>query len=147
MREVGMILDAVEFPIATVIGQGASVEFPFEFFYNYHKKARVKTIRLVHTHPAGATFMSEEDRTTLKAWTMAFAPIPVFMEVITLVDNNGVFWGKWWYMSETFDEWKNRGKEGERRMRLLSHSDLKKNVLDKERVPYWVRKLIELSNY
>lgn len=137
-----MVLDKDSFPIVTVIGEPAVVHFPFEQIYDFHKQRNMGQIWMVHSHPAGATFLSREDQTTLRAWQMGLSPTQVRMMVVT-PDRGRIYTGVWWYEFETYKQWVDHGKKGARKMELKSHSY--RHFY--QECPEWMKKLITLSEY
>lgn len=127
--------------LTTVFGEPSGVLFPFEYAWEIHQKFPGLIERMVHTHPHGATFLSEEDRTTLKAWTTTFYPSRIYMEVICPT-NSGLFRKLFWYVLEGLEHWKKGGKKGERTMELLE-AELSTERLRWE--PPWVNQIIKYS--
>lgn len=133
-----MLITKKHFPLVTVFGERARVVFPFEYALEVHKKFPGLIRRMVHTHPDGMTFLSEEDRTTLKAWTIAFSPNFICMEVICR--NGKKFFRKmFYYTMESLEDWIARGKEGERKM-VLQEQDLSQG-----KQPRWVEDILYFS--
>jgi len=148
-----MLITQKHFPLITVFGKSASVDFPVEYAMETNKKFPGLIRRMVHTHPEGAAFLSEEDRTTLKAWTFALAPHKIVMEVIcfidlipvnkelkqnTIIKKSFLFRKMFWYELELFEDWKLL-KGAPRHIKLLE-SDLTGH-----KHPDWVKSILELS--
>ena len=140
MREIAMLVTNKNFPLITVFGHGADVLFPQEYGWEIHKQYPGLIRRMVHTHPAGAAFLSEEDRTTLKAWTMAFAPHFIAMEVLC-PNGKHLFRKMWWYQMMTLEEWLKTDRSKPREMKLME-SDL-----SGQKNPDWVHDIIKFSEY
>ena len=146
MREVGMLITQKHFPLITVFGSGALVDFPVEYAIETNKKFPGLIRRMVHTHPDGCTFLSEEDRTTLKAWTIALAPHRIIMEVICYFfdpvkkqASNTLFRKMFWYELESLETWLQGDRSKPREMKLLE------NDLTGHKHPDWVKSILELS--
>ena len=154
MREVAMLITQKHFPLITVFGKSASVDFPVEYAMETNKKFPGLIRRMVHTHPEGAAFLSEEDRTTLKAWTFALAPHKIVMEVIcfidlipvnkelkqnTIIKKSFLFRKMFWYELESLETWLQGDRSKPREMKLLE------NDLTGHKHPDWVKSILELS--
>ena len=142
MREVAMLVTKKHFPLITIFGEPASVDFPVEYALKVHKRFPGLIRRMVHTHPEGMTFLSEEDRTTLKAWTMAFSPHVICMEVICYLDSQKrptLYRKMFWYELEGLHQWRAGEKNKPREMKLLD-SDLTGH-----KHPRWVKDIIKFS--
>ena len=138
MIEVAMVISNKGFPLCTVFGSAARVDFPEEYIWNTHKRYPGLIKIMAHSHPDGMNFMSEEDRTTLKAWTMALAPYTIYFDIVCY-DNHDIKRKRYWYTLESLNEWVKRGKKGEREMRLQT-MDMTGEYAD------WIRDLMSLSN-
>ncbi|MFA5398311.1 MAG: hypothetical protein WC346_20025 [Methanogenium sp.] len=138
MREVGMLITKKGFSLTTIFGEPAMVNFPVEYAMEIQRKFPGLIRRMVHTHPAGCNWMSEEDRTTLKAWTMAFAPYPITMEVICQTGKD-FFRRLYWYELEPLEKWLKGDKKNPREFKLLEAdaSDTKQ--------PDWVKEILKFS--
>jgi len=118
MIEVATILTIEEIPLMTVFGEPAHVDFPGEYIWELHKRKPGLVAILAHTHPNGFTSMSEEDRTTLKAWTIALSPYPVFMDVICWESKEQKSHTRYWFDIESLEEWKSKHKSKQRWFQL-----------------------------
>jgi len=142
MIEVAMLVTRKNFSLITVFGEYARVLFPVEYALEVHKRHPGLVARMVHTHPDGMTFLSEEDRTTLKAWTMAFAPYNIYMEVICKslnADKPKIFRKAYWYELEPLKTWLLTDRKNPRTMEL-KEIDLSSDCTFK-----WVRKILKFS--
>ena len=120
-REVAMLISNDNLPLVTVFGSGARVDFPIEYAWELHQQSLkfkmpgiIKT--MAHSHPPGFTGISEEDRTTLKTWTIAFAPYPIAMDVVCITGRE-LSHRRFFYSMEPLDEWR-KYKDKERKMDL-----------------------------
>lgn len=134
-----MLITEKHFPLITVFGGPAEVDFPVEYAMDIHKKFPGLIKRMVHTHLDGCTWMSEEDRTTLKAWTMALAPYRIIMEVICYEKRPNIFRKMFWYELESLDIWLKGNREKPRKLKLFE-SDLTNS-----HYPKWVKEILKLS--
>jgi len=140
-RETAMVLNEKLIPLTIVLGEPASVVFPDEFIWKFHYAKPGYVKYFVHTHPPGMTEMSEEDRTTLKAWSYAFLPYKLHFWVVCQQEPNDVSIMEYQYKIETLEEWRKRGKEGERKTDLISRPI---NFLELDHLA-WLFVLLELS--
>lgn len=85
LSEWGALLDNQENILHLVPGTG-SVQFPAETMWELHKQSPGKIYCMAHSHPPGFLGLSDEDKSTLKAWIYALYPFPIRMSVITLTD-------------------------------------------------------------
>ena len=140
MREVAMLIGKNNIPLVTYFGDVVTTDFHF-FDYARDVNGRFPGLieRMVHTHPKGAKFISEEDRTTLKAWTMAFAPYPIILEVICEDFGGGIFRSEYWYELEPLGLWLLGDKSKARKMELRSNKI-------KQDHPDWVNSIMYLSS-
>ena len=138
MIEIAMVISKDGFPLATAFGSPGLVVFPQEYMWETHKRFPGLLQVMAHTHPFGLTELSEEDRTTLKAWTFAIYPYAIAMDVIckTLT---GISHKRYWYDIESREDWIARGKQGERQM-MLKQTDLSGISMTT-----WVHEILRLS--
>lgn len=138
MIEVATLIGDKGIPLIYILGSPARVEFPFEFAWELHQRFPGIIRHMVHTHPDGITDLSEEDRTTLKAWTFAFAPDPITLDVVCRTPN-GISHKRYSYVVETKESWEGRGKESPRKS-ILELTDLTLEA------PIWIHNLLTLSD-
>ena len=147
MIEIGMVIDQNDFPLVTIFGEPARVEFTDKLIWDYHLHTPGQILTLAHTHPDGFYELSDEDRTTLKAWTMAVSPHRVHMDVICPMPDSpqglvNYSHRRYYYEMESLQEWLSKGKIGIRKMSLeykdLSFSDY---------YPDWLAKIMDFSQY
>lgn len=112
-----MVISSRGFPLCTVFGSTTQVQFPDTYMWGIHKRFPGLLKIMAHSHPNNIPLMSEEDRTTLKAWTIALSPYPIYMEVVSYV-NDILSRMRYWYEIESLEEWCRQGKIGERKMKL-----------------------------
>ena len=142
-REVAMVLNEKLIPLTVVLGNSASVIFPDKFIWNLHYTRPGYVQYFAHTHPPGIPEMSEEDRTTLKAWSYALYPHKLGFFVVSDIK---ISWGnnyimEYWYELETLEEWVARGRKGERKVEL---HQVKWNISNLGSLG-WLEVLLELS--
>lgn len=94
-REVGAILDTNNIPLLIVSGEGCRVKFPFDFVWQWHKIAPGIIRKTVHTHPPDMLELSEEDWSSLEAWTMALSPFPIMWGVLSYSSEEKSFLINW----------------------------------------------------
>ena len=140
-REVALVLNEDMEPLNVTLGKGAFVLFPDEFIWDFHHAHPGYVKYLVHSHPPKMTEMSEEDRTTCKAWCLAFAPYKLNFYVVTHLKDQNISIKNYWYELETLEKWKKRGKKGERKM-TLHEEDVNWDTLPEKG---WLKILLELS--
>lgn len=138
MREVGIIVTNQGNSLLTVFGDAISVEFPAEEMWEIHRRFPGLIKVLAHTHPSGLKEMSEIDRTTLLAWTHAFSPSPIFMEVVCKTGNE-VSRMRYRYEIESLESWRKQGKPKEGRKAILHKMDISDGY------EHWVKQIIYLS--
>ena len=133
-----MVVSNKGFPLMTVFGSAVRVDFPADYIWETHKRFPGLVKILVHSHPNGMPTMSEEDRTTLKAWTYAFSPHPIYMEVVSSM-GDWVSRRRYHYKLESLKSWQDRGKQGTRQVALheADISDVYEN---------WIRTLMVYTN-
>lgn len=139
-REVAMVLNYHCNPLTVVLGEAASVVFPDKLIWKFHYTRPGYIKYFVHTHPPGMPLMSEEDRTTLKAWTQAMAPHELNFLVVS-VKGPGITIVNNWYKIEDLEVWRSLGKKGERKMELFRES---LELIDFEKLD-WLLTLLDLS--
>jgi len=118
-REVAMVLNWDMVPLTTVLGSAAMVEFPTEFIWKMHNAYPDYIEYFVHTHPLNITGMSEEDRTTLLAWSHALYPHRIKFLVVTLV-GTAISVQNYFYGIESLEDWRADGAKGEREVTLIN---------------------------
>lgn len=136
MIEVAQVLTKDEYSLITIFGQPGSVEFPTEYIWETHRRFPGLIKYLVHTHPVGITDMSEEDRTTLKAWTIALSPHPVALDVIAETTDGNFSYKRYYYILEPLDSWLARDKQSPRVFQLVE---------EKPKVKLFDNEIIKLS--
>lgn len=146
MIEVGMLITEKHFPLITVFGSTGLVDFPVEYAMEVHKRFPGLIRRMVHTHPDEFVFLSEEDRTTLKAWTIAMSPYKICMEVICrsyvmpIKTKDKLFRKMYFYMLEPLEDWLAGDRSKPREFKLFQ------NDLTGCDHPEWVKEIVKLSN-
>jgi len=125
-------------PLITIFGETARVDFPIEYAMEVHQRFPGLIKIMTHTHPKGMTDMSEEDRTTLKAWTYAFSPYPIYMDVVCYKGKRNLSRKRFWYEIESLKQWRKGGRKKPRKMTLCEMD------LSEERA-YWMRTITYLS--
>ncbi len=140
LREVAMVLSKNGSPLVTTLGEYARVEFPDKDIWSLHLAKPGFVKYFVHIHPPSFPSMSEEDRTTMKAWTMALSPSPLLFWVVS-EDSGSLEIMEYQYTLETIEAWKAREKKTPREM-ILSERAIRFNTL---REAQWILDLMELA--
>jgi hypothetical protein len=138
MREVAMLISRDGAPLITIFGEPAGVDFPVEYAMEVHQRFPGLIKTMAHTHPRDMTEMSEEDRTTLKAWTCTFSPYPIYMDVVCYVGKRGTSRKRYWYDIESLKQWRKGSRKKPRKMTLRQMD------LSEERA-HWIRTITYLS--
>ena len=117
IRETGAILNQNKQIIHWVIGSSAEVLIPQELIWKIHKASPGCVFAFSHFHPPGMTELSNIDKSTLRAWCIAFHPF--CFRFITVTEVNGFFVESTYLgQLEALENWIARGKKGERRFTI-----------------------------
>ncbi len=82
-REIGVVLNGFN-PVIWVIGSLNNVEFPFSIIWEWHKSFPGYITEAIHLHPPECSWLSTEDKTSLKGWTLAFTPYLIKWSSVSL---------------------------------------------------------------
>jgi len=138
-REIGCVISTDNWPLYTIYGESSIVYFPDEFIWDVHINHPCEIMTLAHTHPPYCISISNEDYTTLKAWSYAFSPKHISMDVISENKDTekGYSHRRHWFTLQTLEQWISAGKKGERTMEL--------HYIDIDEKLFWAVHMLNMS--
>jgi len=139
-----MVVGQDNIVLHTTFGKYSKMAFPEEYIRAHHERFPGLIRLMAHTHPPGMNYLSKEDRMSLKAWTYAHSPYPIFMEVICRV-GGGIFRGRYWYHLEPLLDWEERKRKLER-YKIVPKREIHFHECDiSDCIPTWVEQILMLS--